>query len=433
MKSTEEPQSDIAGTLGIGRLNGSGKYLKRWILVPLLLAVVVLIAVAWKHTDHAPQVNYKTQEAQRGDLVVTVTATGNLEPTNQVDVGTEVSGTVESVQVDDNDLVEKDQVLASLDTSRLRAVVLQSRARLASARARVVEARANVKEARNELARLKQVRELSGNTVPSQHDLDAAEAALARALADEAGAEADVSEAEATLEVNETDLSKAVIHSPVNGVVLERNTDPGQTVAASFQAPVLFTLAEDLTKMELHVDVDEADVGLVRDGQEATFTVDAYPDRTFPACITRVRYGSQTVDGVVTYETVLEVDNSDLLLRPGMTATAEIVIKKVEDALLVPNVALRFSPPAKEKPRQAPSGGLMRKLLPGPPGRKSRPKGSVDAASKKKQLCVWALREGRLVPMPVATGATDGIMTEVRKGDVEPGMALAVVTVSLEK
>ena len=213
----------------------------------------------------------------------------------------------------------------------------------------------------------------------------------------------------------------------------ELKTDPGQVVAASFQAPVLFTLAEDLTKMELHVDVDEADVGLVREGQAATFTVDAYPDRTFPARITRVRYGSQTVDGVVTYETVLEVDNSDLLLRPGMTATADIVIRKVEAAILVPNVALRFSPPVKKKPSPGPPGGLMQKLLPGPPRRNSPRKGNINTASQEKLPCVWTLCEGRLLPIPVATGATDGIMTEVKRGNVEPGMVLAVATVSLDR
>ncbi len=433
MRSKEEAEADIAGTLGIDRLNRNRKYLKRWILVPLLLAAVIVTAIAWKHADHAPQVKYKTQETKRGDLVITVTATGNLEPTNQVDVGTEVSGTIESVMVDDNDPVKKDQVLASLDTSRLQAVVLQSRARLASARAQVLEARTNVKEARNELERLRHVHELSGHTVPSQHDLDAAEAALERALAEEARAEADVSEAEATRDVNETDLSKAVIHSPVDGIVLDRNAEPGQVVAASFQAPVLFTLAEDLTKMELHVDVDEADVGLVREGQAATFTVDAYPDRTFSARITRVRYGSQTVDGVVTYETVLEVDNSDLFLRPGMTATADIVIRKVEEAILVPNVALRFPPPVKKKPSPDTPGGLMRKLLPGPPRRNSPPKGRLEAASQEKKQRVWTLREGRLLPIPVTTGATDGIMTEVKRGNVEPGMVLAVATVSLNR
>jgi HlyD family secretion protein len=194
------------------------------------------------------------------------------------------------------------------------------------------------------LERLQYLSKISGNRAVSVHDLDAAKAALARARADEAAARASVDLARATLEVNETDLSKAVIYSPINGIVLTRSVEPGQTVAASFQAPVLFTLAEDLSMMELHVDVDEADVGQVQEGQRAVFTVDAYPDRSFPAHIRQVRYGSKTVDGVVTYETILVVDNSDLSLRPGMTATADIVVKEIENTILIPNAALRYKP-----------------------------------------------------------------------------------------
>jgi HlyD family secretion protein len=257
--------------------------------------------------------------------------------------------------------------------------------------------------------------------------MDAAEAALQRAKADEASAKAQVSEAQAILEANESDLAKAVIYSPINGIVLKRSVEPGQTVAASFQTPVLFTLAEDLTQMELHVNVDEADVGQVKEGQEATFTVDAYQDRTYPARIIQVRYGSQEVEGVITYETVLNVDNSDLSLRPGMTATADITVQKVENAILVPNAALRFSPPVKEKDAPSNSGGsVISKLLPHPP--RSPSKQREDVAADKRQHRVWTLQDGQLVAIAVTIGATDGIMTEVTSGDVEPGMALVVDT-----
>jgi HlyD family secretion protein len=206
--------------------------------------------------------------------------------------------------------------------------------------------------------------------------------------------------------------------------------EPGQTVAASFQAPVLFTLAEDLTQMELHVDVDEADVGQVTKGQEAVFTVDAHPGRSFPARITQVRYGSQTVNGVVTYKTVLNVDNSDLSLRPGMTATADITVNKVENAILVPNAALRFIPPVKEK--EAPSNGssLLNKLLP----RRHRPpsKQRKDSIANKLQH-VWTLRDGKLLAIAVGIGATDGKMTEVTSGDIEPGMSLVIDTMRPER
>jgi len=427
MKSNTKAESDISQTLGVDQTSGHRKHLKGWLLLALLTIAGLTMAVAWKRLEKSNSIHYQTQKVQRGDLTVTVTATGTLEPTNQVDVGSEVSGTIETVEVDYNDQVKVGQVLARLDTDKLAAEVLQSKAALESARARVLAARATVKEMRNELARLNQVRELSNNKVPSQRDLDAAEAALERAQADEASANAQVSEAQAALDFNETDLSKAVIHSPINGVVLTRSVEPGQTVAASLQAPVLFTLAEDLTQMELHVDVDEADVGQVQEGQEANFTVDAYPDRIFPARIRQVRYGAQTVDGVVTYETVLNVDNSDLSLRPGMTATADITVKKVENAILAPNAALRFSPPMKEQEAPSNSSSLVSKLLPGRP--RSWSKQRKDATADNKHQRIWTLRDGQLIPIAVTIGATDGSMTELTSGDIDPGTALVVDTV----
>ncbi|MCJ7830403.1 MAG: efflux RND transporter periplasmic adaptor subunit, partial [Desulfobacterales bacterium] len=360
----------------------------------------------------------------------TVSATGTLQPTNQVAVGSELSGIIRAVEVDYNNTVKVGQPLARLDTSKLEAQVLQAKATLETAQAKVLQARATVREASSNLERLKKVRELSKNKVGSQYDLDAAEAALERARAEEAGAKAAVAQAKAALQISQTDLSKAVIRSPINGIVLTRSVDPGQTVASSLQAPVLFTLAEDLTRMELQVDVDEADVGQVQEGQEATFTVDAYPDRTFQARITQVRYGARTVDGVVTYQTVLKVDNSGLLLRPGMTATADITVKKIENTVLVPNAALRFTPPAKARGTAAGRGGVMRMLMPRPPRPQASGNRSEQANGKAKRLRVWALRDGQLVAVPIAIGATDGTMTQVTDGAVEPGMALVVDSVS---
>jgi len=413
---------------GLNRLKTGGRRLGLWAVVVFAAVAAILGVIAWKKAGTSSSVRYETQAVTRGDLVVTVTATGNIEPVNKVDVGTEVSGTIASVLVNYNDQVKVGQLLANLDTTKLKAIAVQSRARLEAARASVNQARANVLEARQQLARLKQVRELSGNTVPSQRDLDAAEAALQRGLAEEASAQAQVAEAQAALEANETDLSKAVIRSPVNGMVLVRNVEPGQTVAASFQAPVLFTLAEDLTRMDLHVDVDEADVGQLREGQEATFTVDAYPDRIFPARVSQIRYGSQIVEGVVTYETLLAVDNRDLLLRPGMTATADIVVKKVEQAILAPNAAFRFAPPEKEEPSkkqtQENRGSVLQKLFPRPP---QPPKSRQEQGSRGRAAQhVWTLREGEPQPVQVSVGSTDGRMTEITGGDIEPGMELVV-------
>ena len=426
MKPKTNPELEIGQTLGIDQSSDRKKHLKRWLIIALLAIAGVISAVVWKGTKKSNSMQYQTQKVQRGDLTVTVTATGALEPTNQVDVGSELSGIIKTVEVDYNDQVKVGQILARLDTDKLKAKVLQSKAALESARAKVLEAQATVKEAGDQLARLKQVWELSNNMVPSQQDLDAAQAVLHRAKATEATAKAQVSQAQAILEADETDLAKTVIHSPINGIVLTRNVEPGQTVAASLQAPVLFTLAEDLTHMELHVDVDEADVGQVIKGQEASFTVDAHPGRTFPARITQVRYGSQTVNGVVTYKTVLNVDNSDLSLRPGMTATANITVDKVINAILVPNAALRFIPSIKEK--EAPSNGssLLNMLLP----RRHRPpsKQLKDSTASNKLQHVWTLRNGKLLAIAVSIGTTDGRMTEVTSGDIEPEMPLVVDT-----
>jgi len=426
MTSPNPPQNeDVAKTLG---LESTKPHRKRWRLW-VAAAAILFGALLWPALGRKPQpVKYATEAARRGNLVVAVSATGTLEPLKKVDVGIEVSGTIKSVEVDYNDQVKVGQVLARLDTSRLEAQAQQNEAALQAAQAKVVQAQASVQEAEAQLARLNRVRELSGGKMPSETDLDTAKANLARSKADEASAKASVAQAQAAWNVVRTDLSKAVIGSPINGVVLKRAVEPGQTVAASFQSPTLFTLAEDLTQMELQVDVDEADVGQVREGQEATFTVDAYPDRSFPARITQVRYGSQTVEGVVTYKTVLKVDNSSLALRPGMTATAVITVNKKENALLVPNAALRFAPTVKETTSRTNSGGLVGMLLPRPPGQGSKQPEEPD--SKAKEQRVWTLRDGQLAAITITKGLSDGVRTEVMAGKVEPGTVLVTDEVS---
>jgi HlyD family secretion protein len=426
MKEMENEASDIAGALGIDGPSGSGNRSRRWLAVTLLLAGAAGMAFVFRSgSDSSSALHYKTQEVQRGDLTVIVTATGTLEATNQVDVSSELSGIIKSIHVDYNSKVKAGQILAKLDTSKLEAQVTQSKATLESAKAKVLQAQATVKETRSKLAQLKRVKELSNGKMPSQTEIDAAEAALERALADVASAKAAVSQWQATLEANETDLAKAAIRSPINGIVLKRKMEPGQTVAATLDPPVLFTLAEDLTKMKLIVNVDEADVGHIQEGQKAAFSVAAYPNRTFEARIVQARFGSTTTSGVVTYETVLQVDNSDLSLRPGMTATADIVIKRIEKALLIPNGALRFTPPVQQE--KEPSGGLVSSLLPHPPAPETQ---QPDAAGSRKQQRVWTLRDGELHPIPVTIGSTSSGMTEVVAGEVQPGMAVVVDTVS---
>lgn len=400
----------------------------------LVVAVVIAAAVAgfawWRGTASTDTTRYRTEDATRGALVVTVTATGNLQPTNKVDVGSELSGIVENVLVDENDRVKTGQVLAQLDRSRLTDQVARSRSTLAAAQAKVLQTHATVRESQANLERLRQVQQLSAGKVPSQAEMSSGEAALARAQADEASARAAVADATAALRSDETNLRKASIRSPIDGVVLTRKVDPGQTVAASFQAPVLFTIAEDLRQMDLQVDVDEADVGQVRDGQQATFTVDAYPGRRYPASVKRVDFGSQVKDNVVTYPTLLKVDNEDLSLRPGMTATAEITTIRRENALLVPNAALRFTPPAPAAPAKNGNGGFVSRLIPHAPPQAPRHATVKGAAAEQR---VYVLREGEPVQVPVTVGASDGRHTEVTGGDLAPGAVVVDATAPATK
>ncbi len=419
-------KGEVAEQLGVDAQGERTRRRRRWLVWGGSGVAIAAAIVIWTLSGGGAKVQYQTQTVQRGALTVTVTATGTLEPTNQVDVGSELSGIVKTVEADYNERVKAGQVLARLDTTKLEAQVRQSEAALASAAAKVRQAQATAKEAKATLARLAQVREISGGKVPSPSDFDAAEATLERARADEIAARAAVAQANATLGANRTDLAKAVIRSPINGIVLKRSVEPGQTVAAAFQAPVLFTIAEDLTQMELQVDVDEADVGRVKAAQAARFTVDAYPDRRFPAQITSVHFGSQTVEGVVTYETVLAVDNTELALRPGMTATAVITVETIEDALLVPNAALRFTPSSGAS-AGADNRSLVQRLMPRPPRTPARtPKGE----QKGKTQRVWLLRDGALEPVDITTGSTDGVLTVVTGGELAAGAAVVTDAVS---
>lgn len=422
--NTTLQNNEVEDTLGL-RENVGRRLVRRTIGILVVIAAVLgLLLVVKSRKETADAVRYETEPVTRGDLVETVSATGTLVPVNEVEIGSEISGTMLSVEVDFNDRVTNGQVLARIDTSKLAAQVKQSESALEAARAKVLESEATLKESESQLARLRQVHEISGGRVPSQNELDTQDATVARACATVASAKADVSKAQAALDVNRSDMEKAVIISPVNGVVLNRKIEPGQTVAASFEAPVLFTLAEDLTQLELQVDVDEADVGRVRDGQEATFTVDAYPDRHFPAKITQVRYGSKTTEGVVTYTTVLKVGNDDLSLRPGMTATAAITTRKAGDALIVPCAALRFEPP--QTPTAAPDAGdrnLLNSILPHPPRREMKQNGE-SKTSKAQQ--VYVLQDGQLRAVPLTTGLTDGLHTEVTSGEIKPGMNVVI-------
>ena len=391
-------------------------------------AVLALAAGAWywqsQSVANAAPV-FVTEAVRKGNLTLTVAANGTLVPTRAVNIGSELSGTVIRVLVDVNDRIRKGQVLVELDTAKLSDQVLRSRAALAAAQAQLALNAATVKEAQASLARFEEVSRLSGGKVPSAAELDGARATLARAQASETSAGANVAEARATLSTDETNLSKASIRSPIDGVVLTRSVDPGNAVAASLQAVTLFSVAEDLAQLRLEVSVDEADVGSVKVGQKASFTVSAYPARRYPASITRVAFGSTKTDNVVTYTTYLNVDNTDLSLRPGMTAAATIVSTERSDVLLVPNPALRFSPAqaAASAPAEAASGSFVSKLMPRMPRTGARRSaGNSGAASGIRQI--WVLKDGQPVAMSVQTGISDGRMTEVSGADLQEGMAV---------
>ncbi|WP_224407418.1 efflux RND transporter periplasmic adaptor subunit [Afifella sp. IM 167] len=412
------PEAEISETLGLGK-KGRRRFFSAGRILGLLLVLVVLAGCWYVFAGggSADEVRYVSEAARRGAITETVTATGTVEPTNKVEVSSELSGTVEKVFADYNDEVTSGEILASLDTDTLDAAVENARATLAVKKAQVEEAQATLSESEKAWERAQQ---LGQKDFASKSDQESAEATWRRAIAGLAVAKANVQVAEAELRSKETSLKKATIRSPINGVVLSRDIDPGQTVAASLEAPELFTIAEDLASMQLEVAVDEADVGAVSAGQKATFTVDAYRDRRFEAQVEVVRYASETVNDVVTYTAVLKLDNSELLLRPGMTATADITVKNVADALLVPNAALRFAPPAVSAADES-SGSFLDKLIPHPPARTEVEKVADDGTGGRS---IYVLEDGAPKKIAVEVGASDGSWTEVLSGSLKEGDAV---------
>lgn len=391
----------------------------------ILLICTALALWYWqreKAANAAP--TYITQTVGRGKLTLTVTANGTIQPTRSINIGSELSGTVLKVNVDVNDHVKKDQILVELDPAKLRGQILRSSAALAAANAKYAQTGATVMEAKASLERLEDVARLSAGKVPSKTELDTARATLARANADQASARAGIEDARAALSTDRINLSKSKISAPADGVVLIRNVDPGNAVAASLQAVTLFTLAEDLSKLRLWVYVDEADVGAIKAGQDASFTVSAYPGRRFPARITRVGFGSTITDNVVTYLTYLDVDNTDLSLRPGMTATATITAAQRNDVLLVPNTALRFTPTKAGADTAPAQGGIFSSLIPSRPRSSTRSPAAARARTAAARQ-VWVLPpNGKGVPVALAVtpGISDGRMTEISAGELKAGM-----------
>ena len=419
--SSSAPE-DLAAAIKAG---GSGRHYKRY-LIPAVV-VLVLGGGAWfwrsrieKAKNQAPA--YVTEVLKRGEISLTITATGNLAPTTEVTVGGELSGTTLEVYVDFNDRVTRGTPLAKLDTSKLAQQTEISRATVKSMQAKVAQAEATVKESSAALARQ---RELSQAKLVSTADLEVTIATAGRADADLASAQATVGEAEAQVRINEYDLSKAIIKSPIDGIVLTRSIEPGQTVAASFTAPQLFIIAEKLERMKLNVTIAEADIGRVAAGQTSTFTVDAWPDRSYTARVAKVSYGSAVIDNVVTYLAELEVSNDDLSLRPGMTATADIRVAESTNVFLVPTAALRFVPASATNAPATAKKSFVQSLIPMPTRRSGRPT-NAEAAARTMGSHIWVLREGQLESVAVRLGLSDGRNTEISGDSLTAGMVVVL-------
>ncbi|MCY0966215.1 efflux RND transporter periplasmic adaptor subunit [Parathalassolituus penaei] len=490
-KSSNPAATNVMQELGLNQPRQS-----RWIWLVLVVLLLIAAALWWwlAGSKSSTRTEYKTDAASRSNLVVTVAANGNIEPRDQVEVSSELSGIVDEVLVDFNDKVSKGQLLARLNTRTLQAEVVTRQNNLVSARASVEQSAASLEEAQLTFNDYQTVYKLSNGTHPSRQTYDSARIAVTKAKADLASAKASVAVAEAELESARYDLSKASIVSPIDGVVLARDIEPGQTVASSLSAPTLFIIARDLRDMELHVDIDEADIGLIKQGQTASFSVDAWPDKTFSASIEQIRLASteESDSSVVSYETVLAVKNDDLLLLPQMTAITDITVQQADNALTIATAALRFEPDmamleANRPPRpdgapensdggpqgQPPadmngnksagnsagkdsnseSGGLLSSLTGGnrgmrmgpPPGAggpggggsgKGDNKGSGDSGSGGSGMAgsltgghamIWVLRDNQdgkgaqPRPVPIETGISDGLRTEVKSGELQEG------------
>lgn len=360
-----------------------------------LVAAATLSGLGWYLRGRRPEgPRFATAPIVRGELVATVSATGTLRPRRTVEVGPEISGRVRAVHVEVNEPVRAGQLLAEIDTTQIEAQVASARANYASASAAVRVARVALEDLRNASGRTER---LHARELASDAELDQARAAVARAEAEVAAAVARSQVARAELDRIASDLARARVVSPIDGVVLVRRVEPGQSVAATLSAPVFFVIAQDLAELELEVVIDEADVGLVREGMSASFRVDAHPDREFRATIRRIHLSSRTVANVVSYPAELLVDNAEGLLRPGMTATATIVCERRPDQLLVPNAALRFVPPVDLR-----FGGPRR---PAP-----------------AQPTVWTVRDGEPRPLVVETHGTDGRNTAITGEGISEGL-----------
>ena len=428
---TPRPSLTTTKNLELNKPKGWRRLIK-WIVALVVVACGVVGFMLWRQqTTEAAQPNYESAEVTKGNIEITVSVTGTIGSVDAVDVGAEVSGRVDEVLVQFNEKVTKGQVLARINTEQLDARIKEARAQSASAHAALLSAQATAAEAKANANRMKS---LSERGLLSQKDYETAHASAQRAEAQVASAKAQMLAASASLESATSSREKAIIRSPIDGIVLSRAIEPGQTVASSFQAPVLFTVAKDLTTMVLKANVDEADVGKVKQGQRARFSVDAYKDRIFESTVLSVKNTPTSSKDVVTYEAELSVNNSELLLRPGMTATATIISTERRDVVVVPNAALRFAPLEVIASAQALQGAPPGIAFGGPPPHHQssnvEPSAAPSAGIMKITKQVWVLKGGNPSPIDIVIGETDGNFTEVLEGDLPVGTKVLVDVVT---
>jgi HlyD family secretion protein len=388
----------------------------------LVAAMLVLAGTGygfWRWGSRPKESAYVTMPVQRGNVTQVVSSTGTLQAVITVLVGSQISGTIDKLFADFNTKVKAGEVVAQLNQDKFKAAVDQARANLLAAESNLAKAKVSVVDAQRTLERN---RELRKRDLMPQSELDTAQTAYDAALAQVEVNKAQSAQAQAGLNQATVDLNNTVIRSPVDGIVISRNVDVGQTVAASLQAPTLFTIANDLAKMEVHTNVDEADVGNVTEGQEVSFTVDAFPARRFKGRVHQVRNAPTVVQNVVTYDAVVRIDNKEQLLKPGMTANVQFLVNRREDVLTIPNMAIRFKPPEqkdeaqellrREQTRAAPTIGA-RKTSRSPGG------GGGGGARGGRRITLYVLSAGKAEPVEVQLGITDGSKTEVGDGELK--------------
>ena len=380
---------------------------KKIIILSIIAIVIIAMGIFFYLRGNGNNMAYKTEKVSRGEINALVTATGTVNAVTTVSVGTQVSGTIKRLMVDYNSPVKKGQLLAQIDPSNVQAQVDQANANLWSAKATMEKAAVATLDARRTLLRNK---DLFAQNFIARSDLDTAETNAQSAEAQQKVTNAQVGQAQAALKIAETNLQYTTILSPVDGTVISRSVDVGQTVAASFQTPTLFSIAQDLTKMQIDTNVDEADIGKVQVGQTVSFTVDAYPDTIFIGKVAVVRNAPITVSNVVTYDVVIQVDNSQLMLKPGMTANVSITIETRKDVLRIPNSALRFKP--------------------------AEITGKSEKSQNKqgmKGTKVWILENDKPKPVKVNIGLSDGNYTEISAGELKEGQEIITDSLSGKK